>query len=91
MLFAIVLVVGALQPLAHASPPDPTYIPGLYDDADHDDVVLLVLETACVLDGTSAPVSRVALRPGAPVVHLRATAPAAPRCDARLTRGPPIG
>src|SRR2546425_7611117 len=38
MLGAVALV--ALVPLAHASPPDPTWIPGLYDNADHDDAVL---------------------------------------------------
>src|SRR5260370_35654680 len=31
-----------LPPLAHASPPDPTWISGIYDDADYDDVVCLV-------------------------------------------------
>jgi hypothetical protein len=37
------LLIGpvALPTLAYASPPDPTWIPGIYDDADHDDVVTL--------------------------------------------------
>ena len=41
------LVAGALValvPLAHASPTDPTWISGLYDDADHDDAVLAITE-----------------------------------------------
>jgi len=38
----IVLVLAALPALAYASPPDPSWIPGLYDDADYDDVVGLV-------------------------------------------------
>jgi hypothetical protein len=39
----IVLAAGlALPALAHASPPDPSWIPGLYDDADFDDVVVRV-------------------------------------------------
>jgi hypothetical protein len=40
------LVLGMLAgiaPLAHASPPDPTWIAGLYDDADFDDVVLAIV------------------------------------------------
>jgi len=44
---AAILVAGtlvALLPLAHASPPDPTWISGLYDDGDHDDAVLAVTE-----------------------------------------------
>jgi hypothetical protein len=32
----------ALVPLAHATPPDQTWQSGVYDDADFDDVVLLV-------------------------------------------------
>jgi len=38
----ILLVVGWLVPLAYASPPDQTWIPGITDNADHDDVVILV-------------------------------------------------
>jgi len=40
-----VLLAGALLtlvPLAHSSPPDPTWIAGLYDDADYDDAVLAI-------------------------------------------------
>ena len=28
-----------LLPLAYATPPDPIWIPGIYDDADQDDVI----------------------------------------------------
>ena len=38
----LVAVVLALAPAAHASPPDQSWIPGLYDNADFDDVVLLI-------------------------------------------------
>jgi hypothetical protein len=41
-LLAIALTLAALPALAHASPPDPSWIPGLYDDADYDDVVRMV-------------------------------------------------
>jgi hypothetical protein len=30
----------SLTPLAYASPPDPTWIEGMYDDADGDDIVV---------------------------------------------------
>jgi hypothetical protein len=43
-----------LTPLAHASPPDQTWIGGFYDDADYDDVVLLALSLALAL-GDMAP------------------------------------
>ncbi len=47
---ALLLVLGlnGLRALASASPPDPPWVPGLYDDADYDDVVLAVLS----LDGS---------------------------------------
>ena len=32
----------SLTPLAEARPPDPTWIPGIYDNADYDDVVRLL-------------------------------------------------
>jgi len=38
------VALASLVPLAHASPPDPTWIPGLYDDADHDDAVIAITE-----------------------------------------------
>ena len=40
---ALAAIAIASVCLAHASPPDPTWIPGLYDDADYDDVVLALL------------------------------------------------
>jgi hypothetical protein len=41
-------ILAVLLPLAYASPPDPTWIAGIYDNADYDDVVALVT------DGTGA-------------------------------------
>ncbi|HUM17138.1 MAG TPA: hypothetical protein VL086_15690 [Candidatus Nitrosotalea sp.] len=44
LLIGLVLTLtSALPALAHASPPDPSWIPGLYDDGDFDDVVTLVV------------------------------------------------
>ena len=44
-------VLFTLIPLAHSNPPDPTWIAGLYDDADHDDAVL------AIIDGVGLPVT----------------------------------
>src|SRR5262249_57350487 len=44
----LVLGLGGLRALASATLPDPVWVPGLYDDADYDDVVLAVLD----LDGS---------------------------------------
>ncbi len=49
----LVLLAGAmvaLTPAAHASPPDQTWIAGLYDNADYDDAVLAVLASLASLD-----------------------------------------
>ena len=42
LLALLVLVLGTLAPLAHASAPDPSWISGIYDGADYDDVVALI-------------------------------------------------
>src|SRR5215831_20675348 len=42
----IVLALILLPPLAFASPPDPSWVPGFYDGADGDDIVSLVYETS---------------------------------------------
>ena len=54
----ILLVVAlciVLNPLAAASPPDPTWIPGLYDAADFDDVVIRIGLLASACDTWAAP------------------------------------
>ena len=45
---SIVVTLILIAPIAFASPPDPSWIAGIYDGADGDDVVALVYETAGV-------------------------------------------
>ena len=50
--FAVWLLVGAiltLTPLAQASPPDQTWIGGLFDDDDYDNVVVSVTTSVASL------------------------------------------
>ncbi len=42
--------VAALPVLAYASPPDPSWIQGIFDGADYDDVVVLVAATVSLID-----------------------------------------
>ena len=42
MIVLVVTVFVALVPLAHSRPPDPTWLSGLWDNADHDDAVTTV-------------------------------------------------
>lgn len=54
LLVVLVLVMPATLPaLAYASPPDPSWIYGVYDGADHDDVVVLVISATGSLGGTA--------------------------------------
>ena len=86
---ALLLPVCGLVPLANASPPDPSWIRGLYDGADYDDVVILIASVA----GTSTP---TVLGDLSPLMLLRATASLHSdrrhsylAVSAHLTRGPP--
>ena len=86
----LLIAMATLTPLAHASPPDPTWVAGWWDDGDHDDVILLICATAAalhaappMLDSRRALIGRVtSLDPDAP--PFRATASVA-------TRAPPRG
>jgi hypothetical protein len=47
-------LLASLSSLAYASPPDPSWIAGIYDDADFDDVVGLVTSATAAV-GPAAP------------------------------------
>ena len=55
---AVAILLAGLTPLAYASPPDPSWVRGIYDDADYDDVVVLITSAAAV----AAPVLVVDIR-----------------------------
>jgi hypothetical protein len=46
----LILALVALCPVAHASPLDPTWIAGLWDNGDHDDLVFRVASMASAAD-----------------------------------------
>jgi len=56
VLLMVLTGICALVPLAYASPPDPAWIGGIYDDADFDDVVVAVTGAHFLL-GSALPVS----------------------------------
>jgi len=65
---SLVLLLGlallTLAALAHASPPDETWQPGLYDDADFDDVIsLITLLSAAQPDTPAAVLHHVQVAP----------------------------
>ena len=74
--FVVVLILGVLlvlPPLAHASPTDPTWIPGFYDDNDYDDVILFITGAVSAVD------SQLAEPVGIIRVCLGTIAPSTPR------------
>jgi len=87
-----VLLLGVLltlPPIAHATPTDPVWIPGLYDDNDYDDVVLFLTGAVSAVDsGVVDPVGPV-------VVCLGLITPSRPQSvssrplESLSTRAPP--
>src|SRR5262249_17719839 len=83
-------VLLALVPLAHASPPDQTWLAGFYDDADFDDVVMAVVSATAVVSSilpVSPKPADVSGRARPDNVVLLAAA----RCSAFTIRAPPAG
>jgi hypothetical protein len=86
----LLLAALAIHPaLAHASPPDPSWIPGIYDGDDFDDVVLLVA-SGCP---AAAPVAIEAPAPDLPLIgqlaHGLEAVPHAPSGFSLRSRAPP--
>lgn len=71
---ALLLAIGALVPMAYASPPDQTWLSGFYDDADYDDVVAL----ATVAVGAIVKVGPVSFGPPARVAAFVTQTPELP-------------
>ena len=90
--FVSVLLLGlllVLPILAHASPTDPTWIAGFYDDNDYDDVILFITGTVGAVE------SHVLARSGPIVVCLGPIVPSRGRpaspcsLESPSTRAPP--
>ena len=72
----LVAAVLALTPAAHASPPDQSWIAGLYDNADFDDVVLLIISNLGAVDPgvvTSSPLAATVVSLVAPAATFAPT------------------
>src|SRR5215510_496143 len=58
ILFLVVVAMMSLAVLAYASPPDPDWIGGLWDNGDYDDIILLVTSGVGVADSHATEVAR---------------------------------
>jgi len=90
--FLLVVLIGAmvaLPPAALASPPDQTWIPGFYDDADYDDVVLAITACVAALELQPRPDSQGGQSVVAFVSLLNEQRPAPPPPSSHCPRSPP--
>lgn len=85
----IVASLIALIPLAHASPPDPTWLWGVWDDADHDNVVILATSDGGIADIGWSGGPRVLRVPLGGVVDAARGLLATPPLAFDRPRGPP--
>jgi hypothetical protein len=90
LVLLLLVCLVSLSPLAYASPPDPTWMDGLFDDLDFDDVVASISWAAWAVDAdplpslAPVPVSVHLVPPGALPVRSTTVPPAF------LGRAPPL-
>ena len=83
----LVASIAALPAMAHASPPDPVWIRGLYDDGDQDDLISFV---AWAIGVTVAPLDADStLGPVGALLPVQSWAPASSAPPATRSRAPP--
>ena len=82
-------VLIGLVPFCHASPPDPSWIAGLYDNGDGDDAVLILVDAV----GFEAAEGVDLRPPSVPRGRFVGLAPATPDTPSRIAlvdRAPPL-
>lgn len=89
---ALLMLVGltvALTPMAYASPPDPSWVRGLYDGADFDDVVVLLTSGMGAVE--TSPLAQIESAPIAIgwIVPMDAASPSVPLLLPNPPRAPP--
>ena len=90
LVFLLLVCLVSLSPLAYASPPDPTWMDGFFDDLDFDDVVVSISWAAWAVEAdplpslAPVPVSVHRVQPGEQPVRSITVLPAF------LGRAPPL-
>jgi hypothetical protein len=88
MTVLVLFLIAASLPMAHATPVDETWIPGLYDNGDSDAAILALTSLVAVANIDVAPASSPLL----PRTRVRATDATKARpapCPALQNRAPP--
>ena len=86
---ALLVALVGLVPLAHASPIDPTWLPGIYDEGDHDDVVLTLISASGLPHGAALQADRFLIVVAA-LWLVGTTSPPAHEFAPAPARAPPI-
>ena len=91
-LSGMVLALLAIIPvtIAHASPPDQTWLAGVYDQADFDDVVGLLTSALDATDSTAAPEASACFALAPKLCPLALAWSASAPAYSALLRAPPI-
>ena len=90
MAVLFVCVMTALTPLAHASPSDPSWIAGFWDDGDYDDIVILITSSVGAVEPHLLSDARL-VQPVVGFIPAVAEEPVpAPTASANQTRAPPV-
>jgi hypothetical protein len=90
LVLLLLVCLVSLSPLAYASPPDPTWMDGFFDDLDFDDVVVSISWAAWAVEAdplpslAPVPVSVHRVQPGEQPVRSTTVLPAF------LGRAPPL-
>src|SRR5262245_43676982 len=85
----LLMALIALRPAAHASPIDPTWIDGFWDDGDHDTVVILITSMVSAAD-TNLVVALVPLLDVTSVATLKPDFFSARTFSPTASRAPPV-
>jgi hypothetical protein len=83
----IAITLALLPAIAFSSPPDPSWIVGIYDGADADDIVTLITETPVASDATLFHVSPPLC--SSEILHVSEPAHGHGSPSVQLIRGPP--
>ena len=88
-LVLLLVVLGALTPLAYATPPDPSWVRGLWDGADFDDIVLLITSGVSIVEADPLVALLPVLAAAASVVESGRTVVLAAAGSPSESRAPP--
>jgi len=86
----LVLLIIAPVTLAHASPPDQTWIAGVYDQADFDDVVGFLTSALEATDSIAAPDTGPCLALAPKLCPATVASPASAPAYSAPLRAPPL-